>query len=84
LFLVMLCPGLAWAQTSLSPAIQPTTDAMLAELRKLVMDQRAILLNAISLFRQAQIRYTHRLREQLQLALALEYPSGDHRPPAPW
>jgi DcaP outer membrane protein len=44
LLLVMLCPALAWAQTSSSPAaIQPTTDAMLSELRKLVMDQRAIL-----------------------------------------
>ena len=34
-------------------------------------------LNAISLFRQAQIRYTHPLREQLQLALALENPAPD-------
>ena len=34
-------------------------------------------LNAISLFRQAQIRYTHPLREQFQLALALENPAPD-------
>ena len=34
-------------------------------------------LNAISLFRQPQIRYTHPLREQLQLALALENPAPD-------
>lgn len=34
-------------------------------------------LNAISLFRQAQIRYTHPLRGQLQLALALENPAPD-------
>jgi hypothetical protein len=34
-------------------------------------------LNAISLFRQSQIRYTHPLREQLQLALALENPAPD-------
>jgi hypothetical protein len=32
-------------------------------------------LNAISLFRQPQIRYSHRLRERLQLALALENPA---------
>jgi hypothetical protein len=34
-------------------------------------------LNAISLFRQPQIRYTHPLRAQLQLALALENPAPD-------
>jgi hypothetical protein len=34
-------------------------------------------LNAISLFRQAQIRYTHPLREHFQLALALENPAPD-------
>ena len=34
-------------------------------------------MNAISLFRQAQIRYTHPLREHLQLALALENPAPD-------
>jgi uncharacterized coiled-coil protein SlyX len=34
-------------------------------------------LNAISLFRQAQIRYTYPLRPQLQLAVALENPAPD-------
>jgi hypothetical protein len=34
-------------------------------------------LNAISLFRQPQIRYSHPLREHLQLALALENPAPD-------
>ena len=34
-------------------------------------------LNAISLFRQAQIRYTYPLRPQFQLALALENPAPD-------
>ncbi len=34
-------------------------------------------LNAISLFRQPQVRYTHSLRPSLDLALALEDPSPD-------
>ena len=34
-------------------------------------------LNAISLFRQPQIRYTHPLNEKLKLALALENPAPD-------
>ena len=34
-------------------------------------------LNAISLFRQTQIRYTYPLRPQLQLAVALENPAPD-------
>jgi hypothetical protein len=34
-------------------------------------------LNAISLFRQPQIRYSHPLREHLQLAVALENPAPD-------
>jgi hypothetical protein len=34
-------------------------------------------LNAISLFRQPQIRYTHNLKETLNLALALENPAPD-------
>ena len=34
-------------------------------------------LNAISLFRQAQIRFTHRFRDRLSLALALENPSPE-------
>lgn len=34
-------------------------------------------LNAISLFRQAQVRYTHPLRETLSLSLAIENPSPD-------
>jgi hypothetical protein len=34
-------------------------------------------LNAISLFRQPQIRYTHPLRERLSLSLALENPAPD-------
>jgi hypothetical protein len=34
-------------------------------------------LNAISLFRQPQIRYTHPMGEQLQISLALENPAPD-------
>jgi hypothetical protein len=34
-------------------------------------------LNAISLFRQPQIRYTHKLKDTLDLALALENPAPD-------
>jgi hypothetical protein len=34
-------------------------------------------LNAISLFRQAQLRYTHPLRETFNLSLAIENPSPD-------
>jgi hypothetical protein len=34
-------------------------------------------LNAISLFRQPQIRFTHRFQDRLRLALALENPSPD-------
>jgi hypothetical protein len=34
-------------------------------------------LNAISLFRQPQVRFTHKLAERIGLALALENPSPD-------
>ena len=34
-------------------------------------------LNAISLFRQAQVRYTHRLHGQLKVSVALENPAPD-------
>ena len=34
-------------------------------------------LNAISLFRQPQVRYSHPLREHVELALALDNPAPD-------